>query len=58
MVEVLLFIVGLLIGAGILFIVSQKKVTQLVKDRNRLFSEVAVKTSPTTTPAATSSSIK
>lgn len=45
MVEVLLFIVGLLIGAGILFIVSQKKVTQLVKDRNRLFSEVAVRNS-------------
>ena len=45
MVGVLLFIVGLLIGAGILFIVSQKKVTQLVKDRNRLFSEVAVRNS-------------
>ena len=45
MVEVLLFILGLLIGAGILFIVSQKKVTQLVKDRNRLFSEVAVRNS-------------
>lgn len=45
MVEILLFIVGLLIGAGILFIVSQKKVTQLVKDRNRLFSEVAVRNS-------------
>ena len=29
----------------LLFIVSQKKVTQLVKDRNRLFSEVAVRNS-------------
>ena len=28
-----------------MFIVSQKKVTQLVKDRNRLFSEVAVRNS-------------
>ena len=43
MIEVLLFIVGLLIGAGILFLVSQKKITLLVKDRNRLFSEVAVR---------------
>ncbi len=45
MVEVLLFIVGLLIGAGILFIVSQKKVTLLIKERNQLFSEVAVRNS-------------
>ncbi|MBR5350930.1 MAG: DNA recombination protein RmuC [Prevotella sp.] len=45
MIEALLFIIGLLLGAAILFLISQKRIALLVKERNHLFSEAAVRSS-------------
>ena len=48
MIETLLFIVGLLIGAIILFFIGQQKAVPIIKEKNELAMGLAAKTSELT----------